>query len=144
MPAEILAIGVLVLSWGATYLLHSTLLVAAVWIFLKIRKDAGYGLRELLWKTALVGGLATATGQMLLLPAGPLGNLTWMLPPLLPHAGDSVARTATLGGMSAEHAGRILTPREADTAELEPEIWIVAGTRGRRGRVGKSLDVDRR
>ena len=56
MAVELVSIGVLILSWGATYLVHSTLLVAGVWGFLKLRPAAGHLSRGTLWKTALVGG----------------------------------------------------------------------------------------
>ena len=50
------------LSWLATYLVHSTLLIGCVWAFTR-----GCTLdsltRSLLWKLALVGGLFTATLQ---------------------------------------------------------------------------------
>ncbi len=50
-------------SWLLTYALHSTLLLGLVWaadFFLKKNRS---GLREVVWKAALVGGLMTATLQ---------------------------------------------------------------------------------
>jgi len=50
------------LSWLATYLVHSTLLIGCVWAFTgACRLDSLT--RSLLWKLALVGGLFTATLQ---------------------------------------------------------------------------------
>lgn len=89
MAAELYSLGALFLSWGVTYLAHSTLLVAGVWLFLKARPAAGHLLRETLWKTALVGGVATASCQIVMLPAGPFGSLTWTLPQIRPLAADS-------------------------------------------------------
>lgn len=50
------------LSWLATYLLHSTLLIGCVWAFTGVGKLDSLT-RSLLWKLALVGGLFTATLQ---------------------------------------------------------------------------------
>ncbi len=49
-------------SWLLTYLLHSTLLLGAVWLLVR-RLVQSAALRDLLWKAALVGGLLTATLQ---------------------------------------------------------------------------------
>lgn len=49
-------------SWLLTYLLHSTLLLATAWLVShRLRSPA---LRDLVWKTALVGGFLTATIQV--------------------------------------------------------------------------------
>jgi len=51
------------LAWLATYALHSTVLLAAIALLTAfvVRRD---GWRDALWKTALVGGIATATLQL--------------------------------------------------------------------------------
>jgi beta-lactamase regulating signal transducer with metallopeptidase domain/HEAT repeat protein len=50
-------------SWLLTYLLHSTVLLCAAWLLTRfVRDHAG---RDALWKTALVGGVLTATLQVL-------------------------------------------------------------------------------
>ena len=76
MPVDSFSAGSVLLSWGATYFIHSTCLIAGVWLFIRNRPSAGHALRETLWKTALVGGVVTATVQMWLSPASPFGNLT--------------------------------------------------------------------
>ncbi len=50
-------------SWLLTYLLHSTLLLGTAWIITHrgVRSPA---LRDLIWKTALLGGLVTASVQV--------------------------------------------------------------------------------
>jgi beta-lactamase regulating signal transducer with metallopeptidase domain len=53
----------LALSWLTTYLLHSTVMLGAVWL-LVLARAVHEGLQEMLWKLALAGGLATATWQM--------------------------------------------------------------------------------
>jgi len=51
-----------VLAWLVTFLVHSTLLLGAVWLM--SRRVQSHAWREFLWKTALVGGLATASVQV--------------------------------------------------------------------------------
>jgi hypothetical protein len=77
MPADSISIGILILSWGATYFVHSTCLIAGIWLFVRVRRTAGHALRETLWKTALMGGVVTASVQMWLSPLGPFfGDFT--------------------------------------------------------------------
>ncbi len=75
MPVDFFSAGVFVVSWGATYLMHSTALLVGVWVILKLNRSAGHSLCENLWKTALVGGVVTASAQMLLAPQGPFGEI---------------------------------------------------------------------
>ncbi len=51
-----------VVAWLATYIVHSTLLIGAVWVFTRWCTLDSLT-RSLLWKLALVGGLFTATLQ---------------------------------------------------------------------------------
>ncbi|HJQ35617.1 MAG TPA: M56 family metallopeptidase [Thermoanaerobaculia bacterium] len=53
--------------WGATYLLHSTLLITAVALLSRFVRSAS--VRDTLWKVALTGGLLTASLQLLPLRA---------------------------------------------------------------------------
>ena len=67
------AIGANVLAWLITYALHSTVLIGGAWIVavvlarlacrVRALRDLLPAMREKLWKTALVGGLVTATAQ---------------------------------------------------------------------------------
>jgi hypothetical protein len=77
MSADYSSFGLALVSWGATYLIHSTCLVAGVWLFLRIRSSSGHALRETLWKTGLIGGIVTTPVQLLLAPPGPFGSLTF-------------------------------------------------------------------
>jgi len=65
------------LAWLLTYALHSTLLLAAVWLVARWLRSAR--VRELLWRTALFGALASATVQVLLLPRW--SSARWVLEP---------------------------------------------------------------
>jgi beta-lactamase regulating signal transducer with metallopeptidase domain len=49
-------------SWGVTYLMHSTLLIAAVWLATRVIRSAR--VRDALWKLALTGAIVTATLQL--------------------------------------------------------------------------------
>ncbi|MBW8771559.1 MAG: HEAT repeat domain-containing protein [Gemmatimonadetes bacterium] len=59
------------LAWLLTYLIHSTVLLALAWGLTRVRSWAPAS-ADLLWKTALVGGMLTATAQLRLelRPAG--------------------------------------------------------------------------
>src|SRR5579863_2956509 len=104
MPADGLSDGIVVLfrvlSWCATYLVHSTCLILGIWMYLRRRQVAGHALRETLWKTGLVGGVLTASAQMWLAPIRPFEDFTLKLegigsaairPPAPPDARDSAA-----------------------------------------------------
>ena len=46
MPVDIATVVVGIGSWGATYLVHSSFLLAGVWVFLKIHPAMGHVLKE--------------------------------------------------------------------------------------------------
>jgi beta-lactamase regulating signal transducer with metallopeptidase domain len=52
--------------WLATYLVHSTLLIAAVWLAVRLARLDDVQLRSRLWKCALLGGVATSAAAMLI------------------------------------------------------------------------------
>jgi len=51
-------------SWLLTYLIHSTVLLGAAWLATRILGDRRLALQETLLRTALIGGLLTATLQV--------------------------------------------------------------------------------
>jgi HEAT repeat protein/beta-lactamase regulating signal transducer with metallopeptidase domain len=63
-----------VLAWLLTYLIHSTVLLGLAWAFTRVRSWSPTAL-DLVWKTALVGGLVTATVQ-LALDVRPIGSMS--------------------------------------------------------------------
>ena len=63
----------LVSAWGLSYLIHSTLLLGAVWVIFRARRLSP-GWQDTLWKAALIGGLVTATWQTVGLGNDPLGG----------------------------------------------------------------------
>jgi len=52
------------LSWSLTYLLHSTLLLGAAWLAVRLIGNGRYAAKEWLWKTAMLGGLITSSLQV--------------------------------------------------------------------------------
>jgi hypothetical protein len=84
------SIGWTVSEWLATYALHSTVLIAAAWLAalalsrVTRLRDFAAGIREWMWKLALLGGLATATAQV------GFSIETWRLE-WIPAAEESVA-----------------------------------------------------
>ncbi|MDJ0520537.1 MAG: M56 family metallopeptidase [Planctomycetota bacterium] len=58
MPADVLG------PWLLTYLLHSTLLLASTWAAVRLWRTMPVALQETLWRTALFGGLLTASLQV--------------------------------------------------------------------------------
>ena len=49
-------------AWLLTYLIHSTVILGAVWLITS-RRRVSDTVRDVLWKSALLGGLVTATAQ---------------------------------------------------------------------------------
>ena len=47
-------------GWLLTYLVHSTVIVGAVWLIAS-RRRVSDTVREIVWKSALLGGIVTAT-----------------------------------------------------------------------------------
>ncbi|MCA9716532.1 MAG: hypothetical protein KC468_17810, partial [Myxococcales bacterium] len=52
-----------VTGWLLTYLIHSTILILSVWLVCRAFPTLSNGMRNLLWKFALIGGVATAAFQ---------------------------------------------------------------------------------
>ncbi len=73
MGADLFTFGVLpqAVAWLLTYLLHSTVLIGGVWLAVRLGLVGGPEGREVLWKTALVAGMLTATVQIVIAARGP-------------------------------------------------------------------------
>jgi HEAT repeat protein len=87
-------------AWLLTYAVHSTVLIGSVWLAERAGLLRSLRLRDLAWRTALLGGLVTATLQ---LAAGltPIGGATELQAPALadltaatPPATDETPRIA--------------------------------------------------
>lgn len=75
----------MVMSWVVTYLMHSTLLILAVWVGARWIRSAA--VRDALWKLALTGAIVTASLQM----AMPVRVWSAAAPPPLLLAAEPVA-----------------------------------------------------
>jgi len=64
-------------AWGLTYFAHSTLLIAAAWLAVKLVPAERLRLKERLWKTALVAGIVTASLQRGLDLTPSAGRVEW-------------------------------------------------------------------
>src|SRR5512134_2596238 len=97
-------------SWLFTYLAHSTLLLGGAWLLCR-RRVAAPAQRDLVWKLALIGGLATASLQVFS-GVEPLGGALTLEP------GAPVEVGSTLSGPSPEGAwgGRLLESSAATPA----------------------------
>jgi len=112
-------------AWIATYLVHGVLLFAVAWLVSLAVRSAG--VREQLWRAALVGPLVTASVQV---GAGvsPLGG-TFRLPgaePAVEAAEPGPARTVVTV-LPAVYAAAAPTPGPAAPPEPEPEPLRDAG-----------------
>ncbi len=97
-----------VLSWLLTYAVHSTLLLGGV-ALLTHRLVQSHGVRDTLWKTALLGGLVTSSVQVGL-GVEPLGGLLALAP----------AAPAAAPVVTAEPTATLPTPQPGDGAPSRP------------------------
>ena len=65
-------------GWLLTYLVHSTVILGAVWLIASLPR-VGDTVREILWKSALLGGIVTATVQTVV-AREPLGGQLRLTP----------------------------------------------------------------
>lgn len=62
-------------AWLLTYALHSTVLLGSAWLLTRLKAMRAPEMRDLLWKTAILGGLATTTLQLTLLTGPQLATI---------------------------------------------------------------------
>lgn len=99
-------------AWLLTYIVHSTLLLGAAWAVTSSRRVSD-ATREILWKAALVGGLATASVQSTV-SREPLGGQL----ELASRTGRSTTRELRIA-LRSEHPGampRLLVARQVGTS----------------------------
>ncbi len=108
--------------WVATFLLHSTVLLAAAWLLDAVLRERAPRVRATAWRTALVGGVLTATLSTLW---GSLGTpafarSTWTLPTAVAPFAAPSADGVFVGRVSdGDVAGHLPTMRAADRARRE-------------------------
>ncbi len=97
-------------AWLATYAIHSTLLIAAVALFVRLRAPNA-AVRDFAWKLALVGAIATSTIQQ----AGnlrPVGSLAFVRTGTSERLVTGGAATLPLGSVAERPNDMILTGAE--------------------------------
>ncbi len=127
MPVDLAAVVVGVCSWGLTYLVHSSCLLAGLWVFLKFHRAMGHVLREALWKAALLGGVATASLQMLLSPPGPFAGFTLVFEAFHPIA--AARSTASIGSSATRQIAPAEQPSTLAVPDVSGEAFAVGGNR---------------
>jgi len=107
-------------AWLLTYAVHSTALIGSVWLAERAGLLRSLRLRDLAWRTALVGGLVTATLQ---LAAGltPIGGATEIQAPALATLTPAPsAPAATDDAPSIAIVARGVRPHPAPAAHVHP------------------------
>jgi len=94
------------LAWLLTYLIHSTVLLALAWALTRARNWSAAS-ADLLWKTALVGGILTASAQLRL--------------ELRPAGTVSLARTTSAPVARPTTHAPLESASETNESTLEPE-----------------------
>lgn len=74
-----------VLAWLLTYAIHSTVLLSLVWLLVRVRRLSPAA-SELLWKSAMLGAILTASIQ-LQLDVRPAGTVMLQRPVVVREAG---------------------------------------------------------
>jgi len=122
----------LLLSWLVTYAVHSTLLLGAVWLLFTRTSIGSLRAREVVWKTALLGGIVSATLQSTVAP-DPIGG-RWVLPSMSPEAELVVATPVESARPSeaplATHHTQPFTEVDAPVPQSSSVYDAFSGTNG--------------
>ncbi len=134
MLADLLA------PWLLTYLLHSTLLLGTAWLATRLWRAMPVALQESLWRTALLGGVLTASAQVAIgwepwsghLAVAPLEAHIVKpapAPPLPTLRVPDATQTALLPTLDAAYAIRsphATVSEPATTPATDPGVWFAA------------------
>src|SRR5262245_50775873 len=106
-------------AWLLTYAVHSTVLIGSVWLAERAGLLRSLRLRDLAWRTALVGGLITATLQ---LAAGltPIGGATEIQAPGLADLSRPVAPPPVSAAPQIAIVARGVHPHPQPAVRLHP------------------------
>lgn len=108
-------------SWLLTYLLHSTVLIGSTWIVLRVTRLRP-ATRDVLWKTALIGGIVTATATTLSMqPGGTLSNPAAAGEVIAAHTGVTGSTRAPAGSWVPERAPVSTIAIRAQLVDPSPE-----------------------
>ncbi len=97
-----------VLAWLATYAVHSTVLLGSAALIVRAFPRASDAVREWIWKTALFGGLLTASAQISLVEEPVFGHLA------------SLEQVAPVSPAPVTPAPDFVVEMPAAVADLEP------------------------
>ncbi|HEX6629122.1 MAG TPA: M56 family metallopeptidase [Gemmatimonadaceae bacterium] len=114
------------LAWLLTYAIHSSVLLSLAWVLVRARRWSP-GASELLWKSAILGGIITASAQ-LWLDVHPAGTVMLQPPAVIQSAKQltPIAREAGSGKGEAKRAtqedGFIARPPQSPAEQSAPTI----------------------
>jgi HEAT repeat protein/beta-lactamase regulating signal transducer with metallopeptidase domain len=97
------------LAWLLTYALHSTLFLGGAWLLAARRVVRSHHAKDLLWKTALVGGIVTASAQTA------ARSTSWSSPIALP-----ASRPALVVGSAERPMPTPMGGAEAESQQARP------------------------
>lgn len=117
MGSDLTTIAEGVLSFAATYWLHSTALISAVYLLLRLRSQWSHALKERLWKFSAVAGLFTAGLQS----AAGFGF------PILPAKESPVSESRVLASASVIQEPQVVDASTAlpATATIDESLLLV-------------------
>jgi HEAT repeat protein len=128
-------------AWLLTYAVHSTVLIGIVWAADKARLFRSLRARDLAWRTALAGGLITATLQ---LAAGftPWGGSAELRVPSLPAVSEAFRPAVAAGDAEPVQATATASTRATAPARAEASApSIAAVTRHRSSKRGAVEEI---
>ena len=136
-------------AWALTYLVHSTVILLGVWV-LASRRFVGDAARDILWKSALVGGIVTATVQtsMTREPLGGQLRVSSLTGTARPAMRFAMHRDVTSGGRRVVVMGPDGTRWTAGlvtlwlTAAGAALLWLTAGHSRALRALGDRLPLD--
>jgi beta-lactamase regulating signal transducer with metallopeptidase domain len=115
-------------AWLLTYLVHSTLILVATWLVTSRRRmtDAS---RDILWKTALVGGIATASIQTAV-AREPFGGQLRLAPRTTAPATPAMRITVREDGSGIAPRLLVMRPKGTNWTSALAVLWLTTAGAG--------------
>ncbi len=134
MPTDLLA------PWLLTYLLHSTLLLMAAWLIVRLWRGMPLSAQECLWRTALLGGALTASAQVAIGWEPWSGHLT--VPQIDAAAPATAAAPPGEEPLRPSTAAAAVAAAESAPADESRSVVVpVAPTRAKPSAAGTQVDL---
>jgi beta-lactamase regulating signal transducer with metallopeptidase domain len=115
-------------AWLLTYLVHSTLILLAAWIVTSRRRMADAA-RDILWKSALVGGIVTASIQTAVAHE-PLGGQLSLAATTAPSATPSMRVTVQQDGSGLAPRFLVTRPKGTHWTSTLAVLWLTTAGLG--------------